>query len=54
MITDFEAPVTLSSVAVLVPAINIFPVAESSSTEKISVSPELNPKVYGNIRFEHV
>ena len=50
--TDFLAPETLSSVAFVVPAIKRFPVELSWSTEKISVSPELNPKVNGNFRSE--
>ena len=53
MKTDFRAPETFSSVAVVVPAIYKKPVEESWSIEFISVSPEGNPKVRGNLRLEH-
>ena len=51
--TYFLAPEILSSVVVVIPPMYMDPVVGSWSTENISVSPELNPKVNGNLRLEH-
>ena len=43
MKTDLTAPGTLSSVALVVPIMKIFPVEASMSIYFMSVSPESNP-----------